>query len=82
VNTTEDRRRDHDRRSGSVADAEIGEDILSVDGLVQALPDQRGFCTQVARGAGGRRLDFDVRRGETFSIVGESGCGKSTTAGC
>ena len=25
-------------------------------------------------------VDFDVRRGETFSIVGESGCGKSTTA--
>ena len=25
-------------------------------------------------------VDFDVRTGETFSIVGESGCGKSTTA--
>lgn len=25
-------------------------------------------------------VSFDVRRGETFAIVGESGCGKSTTA--
>ena len=25
-------------------------------------------------------VDFDIRRGETFGIVGESGCGKSVTA--
>ena len=25
-------------------------------------------------------IDFDIRRGETFGIVGESGCGKSVTA--
>src|SRR5690242_6864625 len=25
-------------------------------------------------------VSFDVKRGETFSIVGESGCGKTTTA--
>ena len=25
-------------------------------------------------------IEFDVRRGETFGLVGESGCGKSTTA--
>ena len=27
-------------------------------------------------------VSFDVHRGETFSIVGESGCGKSTTGKC
>ncbi len=26
------------------------------------------------------RVSFDIRRGETFSLVGESGCGKSTIA--
>ena len=25
-------------------------------------------------------LDFAIRRGETFALVGESGCGKSTVA--
>ncbi|WP_417264287.1 ABC transporter ATP-binding protein [Celeribacter sp.] len=29
-----------------------------------------------------RALDFDVRRGETLGIVGESGCGKSTVLRC
>ena len=27
-------------------------------------------------------VTFDIRRGETFALVGESGCGKSTVARC
>jgi peptide/nickel transport system ATP-binding protein len=27
-------------------------------------------------------VSFSIRRGETFGLVGESGCGKSTTGRC
>ena len=32
----------------------------------------------VARAVDG--ISFDIRRGESFALVGESGCGKSVTA--
>ncbi len=35
---------------------------------------------QVLRAVGG--ISFDVKTGQTLSLVGESGCGKSTTARC
>ena len=48
------------------------------------LLDIRGLDIQF-RGARGpiqavRGLDLQIRRGETLALVGESGCGKSTTA--
>jgi hypothetical protein len=48
----------------------------------QALPAEEGRAR--ARGGGVVRavdgVDFTVRKGETLGVVGESGCGKSTTA--
>ena len=57
------------------------EPLLKVEGLVKHFPIGGGFLsksTSAVQAVDG--VDFDVRRGETFSIVGESGCGKSTTA--
>jgi oligopeptide/dipeptide ABC transporter ATP-binding protein len=57
------------------------ESLLSVEGLVKHFPIKSGLLrrqTGAVQAVDG--VDFEVRTGETFSIVGESGCGKSTTA--
>jgi oligopeptide transport system ATP-binding protein len=55
--------------------------LLKVDHLVKHFPVLRGvFQRQVGAVHAVDGISFDVRRGETFGLVGESGCGK-TTAG-
>jgi peptide/nickel transport system ATP-binding protein len=55
--------------------------LLSVRGLTKHFPLKGGF---LGRAAGVVQavddVSFDVRKGETLGIVGESGCGKSTTS--
>src|SRR6187431_2045793 len=56
-------------------------DLIIVEGLIKHFPIRAGILRrQVAAVQAVDGLNFAVKRGETFSIVGESGCGKSTTA--
>jgi oligopeptide/dipeptide ABC transporter ATP-binding protein len=62
--------------------ARPGEPLVEVRDLVKHFPITRGIIFQRKIGAV-RAVDgvsFDVRRGETLGLVGETGCGKSTTA--
>lgn len=57
------------------------EALLKVDHLVKYFPITKGIVFQRQIGAvhAVDDVSFEVRKGETLGLVGESGCGKSTT---
>ncbi len=69
---------------GAPADgsARHSDSILQVEDLHVFFPVKRGLLfkreTLLIKAVDG--ISFDLKEGETFSIVGESGCGKTTTA--
>lgn len=72
--------------SGPSADPiDMPEDVLlRVNHLVKEFPIKRGifFKKQVGAVQAVSDISFQVKKGETLGLVGESGCGKSTTARC
>jgi oligopeptide/dipeptide ABC transporter ATP-binding protein len=64
------------------ATADTADTLVQVRGLVKHFPLTRGIIVQKKIGAvqAVDGIDFDIRRGETLGLVGETGCGKSTTA--
>jgi oligopeptide transport system ATP-binding protein len=61
----------------------MGETLLEVRDLVKHFPVSAGFLGRqvgVVRAVDG--VSFTIRRGETLGLVGESGCGKTTTGRC
>jgi peptide/nickel transport system ATP-binding protein len=70
------------------APVEAGAPLLRVENLVKEYPRQGGGVLAKLLGKGTAEapfravdgLSFEVRRGESVGLVGESGCGKSTTS--
>jgi oligopeptide/dipeptide ABC transporter ATP-binding protein len=68
-------------QAGATPAAEpAGETLLEVRDLVKNFPVRAGFFQrEVAQVQAVSRVSFEVRRSQTLGLVGESGCGKSTT---
>ena len=72
-----------EEKNTEVKDLSGEKTILSVKNLVKRFPIKNGvFGRSNASVHAVEDVSFELRRKETLAIVGESGCGKSTTGKC
>ncbi|MEI7473635.1 MAG: ABC transporter ATP-binding protein [bacterium] len=61
----------------------MSEILLSVKNLIKDFPIKAGFFNrEIGAIHAVNNVSFDINKGETLGLVGESGCGKSTTGRC
>jgi peptide/nickel transport system ATP-binding protein len=70
------------RLGAGLGRAEVaGEPVARLEDVTVRFPLRGGLLGRVTRQVHAvEHVSFDIRRGETFALVGESGCGKSTIA--
>ncbi|WP_289138521.1 ABC transporter ATP-binding protein [uncultured Brevibacillus sp.] len=57
----------------------MSKSLVVVDGIKKTFPIESGFLGSKKSVKAVNSVSFEIKEGETFSLVGESGCGKSTT---
>jgi oligopeptide transport system ATP-binding protein len=70
--------------SGEFKAVKKGETLLEVKNLVKYFPVTEGIVIHkvIAHVKAVDDISFDIKKGETLGLVGESGCGKTTTGRC
>ena len=69
--------------SPAISDNEAALPLLSVQNLKMQFPIRRGLTQrQVGTVKAVDDVSFDIAKGKTFGLVGESGCGKTTIGKC
>ena len=70
-------------KTEATAHRKVGDTLLSVRNLCKHYPIRDGiFQSTVGQVRAVDGVSFDIRRGETVGLVGESGCGKTTLSHC